>query len=561
MPVHHDLLAARSGTFSGAKKKDLLQAKREKARLKRADPEHPARESFPIANESHDENGDGSDEEVPHAEAERSSPVIVTSFGGSGDLAQARLSSLFEREDDATVSARRDRGSLPFATREKCSVPEDIFSPRHLPHPVRPDWSTGISSKDLDCRELAYFQEWCEETWTRVRVSSSGGLDVAPFELNLEVWRQLWRVLEQSDIVCLVTDVRNPSFHIPPLLVQEVTVTRGLRLVIVLNKVDLVAPEFVGRWRRHLETRFPDVTIVEFCSRPFGDPPGGARGKGTVSTRRRWLGRCCERVDLENHLDSMAKAFLAAALHFDKRASERQELTMGGEAAAANGAAARETYTELPLPESTRAGKGPGGSLSIGLVGHPNVGKTSVLNALAGRRAASVSSTAGHTKHLQHIKVRESLCPDAYVIDCPGLVFPSSCSRAEAELNGVLPLTQVRERLSAIRIVGGKLPLPQVYDLKLPEAYVDEFYCDAVKNNKVQRHSRCRKVNRSEPDATQGVTEPPWTPLAVLEAYADKYKYVLPRGGAPDVQRAGHEIMKHVNSGALLITYEPPGCA
>lgn len=28
------------------------------------------------------------------------------------------------------------------------------------------------------------------------------------FELNLETWRQLWRVLEMSDIVLLIVDIR-----------------------------------------------------------------------------------------------------------------------------------------------------------------------------------------------------------------------------------------------------------------------------------------------------------------------------------------------------------------
>jgi len=29
-------------------------------------------------------------------------------------------------------------------------------------------------------------------------------------ELNLETWRQLWRVLEMSDIVLLIADIRYP---------------------------------------------------------------------------------------------------------------------------------------------------------------------------------------------------------------------------------------------------------------------------------------------------------------------------------------------------------------
>ena len=35
-------------------------------------------------------------------------------------------------------------------------------------------------------------------------------------------------------------------------------------------------------------------------------------------------------------------------------------------------------------------------------------------------------------RHLQHIRVQESLHASAYVIDCPGLVFPSLASRAQA---------------------------------------------------------------------------------------------------------------------------------
>lgn len=33
------------------------------------------------------------------------------------------------------------------------------------------------------------------------RLEDEEGLVLTPFEKNLEVWRQLWRVLERSDIV------------------------------------------------------------------------------------------------------------------------------------------------------------------------------------------------------------------------------------------------------------------------------------------------------------------------------------------------------------------------
>lgn len=37
-----------------------------------------------------------------------------------------------------------------------------------------------------------------------------GAKNLSYFELNLETWRQLWRVLEMSDIVLIIVDIRFP---------------------------------------------------------------------------------------------------------------------------------------------------------------------------------------------------------------------------------------------------------------------------------------------------------------------------------------------------------------
>lgn len=73
--------------------------------------------------------------------------------------------------------------------------------------------------------------------------------------------------------------------------------------------------------------------------------------------------------------------------------------------------------------------------ITIGFIGYPNVGKSSVINALCETKKVSVSATPGKTKHLQTIKLRE----DVTLCDCPGLVFPSFLSsKAEMVLCGVL---------------------------------------------------------------------------------------------------------------------------
>ncbi len=53
--------------------------------------------------------------------------------------------------------------------------------------------------------------------------------------------------------------------------------------------------------------------------------------------------------------------------------------------------------------------------------GCPNVGKSSLMNGLCGRKVVSASRTPGHTKHFQTI----FLTPTVRLCDSPGLVFPS----------------------------------------------------------------------------------------------------------------------------------------
>lgn len=55
----------------------------------------------------------------------------------------------------------------------------------------------------------------------------------------------------------------------------------------------------------------------------------------------------------------------------------------------------------------------------VGVVGYPNTGKSSVINALKGRSSASVSSVGGHTKGRQLVKITRQV----YLMDTPG-VYP-----------------------------------------------------------------------------------------------------------------------------------------
>lgn len=112
--------------------------------------------------------------------------------------------------------------------------------------------------------------------------------------------------------------------------------------------------------------------------------------------------------------------------------------------------------------------------LVVGLVGYPNVGKSSTINSLLGEKKVSVSSTPGKTKHFQTIQ----LSPSMVLCDCPGLVFPQfATTRADLVCDGVLPIDQLREYTGPISLVVKRIPrevLEAIYGLSIKTKSIEE---------------------------------------------------------------------------------------
>ncbi|KAF5286355.1 hypothetical protein FQR65_LT12649 [Abscondita terminalis] len=79
--------------------------------------------------------------------------------------------------------------------------------------------------------------------------------------------------------------------------------------------------------------------------------------------------------------------------------------------------------------------------ISVGFIGYPNVGKSSVINTLRSKKVCKVAPIAGETKVWQYITLMRKI----YLIDCPGVVYPSAETDAEKVLKGVVRVELVKD--------------------------------------------------------------------------------------------------------------------
>jgi len=87
------------------------------------------------------------------------------------------------------------------------------------------------------------------------------------------------------------------------------------------------------------------------------------------------------------------------------------------------------------------------------------VGKSSVINAVLGKKKVGVASMPGKTKHFQTLKLTEQVT----LCDCPGLVFPKvHASKAEMVLNGLYPIDTLKEYEECFDIIAYRIPKERI---------------------------------------------------------------------------------------------------
>ncbi|VFR01612.1 unnamed protein product [Cuscuta campestris] len=80
-------------------------------------------------------------------------------------------------------------------------------------------------------------------------------------------------------------------------------------------------------------------------------------------------------------------------------------------------------------------------AVSVGFVGYPNVGKSSVINTLRSKNVCKVAPIPGETKVWQYITLTKRI----FLIDCPGVVYQSKDSETDIVLKGVVRVTNLQD--------------------------------------------------------------------------------------------------------------------
>ncbi|XP_072394347.1 LOW QUALITY PROTEIN: uncharacterized protein Ns2 [Diabrotica undecimpunctata] len=131
--------------------------------------------------------------------------------------------------------------------------------------------------------------------------------------------------------------------------------------------------------------------------------------------------------------------------------------------------------------------------ISVGFIGYPNVGKSSVINTLRSKKVCKVAPIAGETKVWQYITLMKRI----YLIDCPGVVYPSAETDSEKVLKGVVRVELVNNPEDYVKLV-----LERVKPEYIRKTYKVDQWNDSIDFLEKIAHKSGKLLKKGEPDIT-----------------------------------------------------------
>ncbi|KAM0457773.1 hypothetical protein ACHAPV_006670 [Trichoderma viride] len=272
---------------------------------------------------------------------------------------------------------------------------------------VKYDKSLAASDDDMDEDDDDDYNSDSDASDDGAHVSISQASSRKTFD---KVFKQ---VVEEADVVLYVLDARDPEGTRSREVERSVVAAAagGKRLILILNKVDLIPPKVLRDWLVYLRRYFPTLPV---------------RAAHAASN-----------AHMFNHRDLSVQSTSAALFKALKSYAASRDLKR---------------------------------AISVGVIGYPNVGKSSVINALLSRmsgkgassaKACPAGAEAGVTTSIRKVKIDSKLT----LLDSPGVVFPSSSSVQSGGLVTIKSATEAHAHLVLLNAVPPKQiedPIPAV---------------------------------------------------------------------------------------------------
>ncbi|KAI7901867.1 uncharacterized protein BX663DRAFT_512668 [Cokeromyces recurvatus] len=512
----------RKVAYSGKKKRQQLKEKNAR-KLEKANLMDTS--SFDYLAKNNKELPSLSNNFVP-ASLEPSENSVETHFNTDNNGSK-RLVSVFEKLSKQQIEKEKLKSMQPLNRLPKdcLEIKVDEFD-RYIDFPKRPAWNYDMTKEEIDKQEQDYFNNWLKATEEKY-----DGKELSWFERNLEVWRQLWRVLEISDVLIIIMDIRNPLLHFPRSLYEYITHILKRPIIGIFNKVDLVSEFTVFCWRKYFEEKYPNLRITTFSCYPrdpklINDTAIYALKKQTKRPKKRYyhaqgvqdmLSVCKDIV----HKSEVAVDWKSLIDSYDENNMDKSEESSDSDTDSMDGL---DDEFGAIFDITVREVHPHKNYITLGLIGQPNVGKSSLINSIMKKTVVSTSRTPGHTKHFQtiHITDHVRLC------DSPGLVFPAFIPKSLQILSGIYPISQVQEPYSSIRYLAEHIPLEKILSL-IPPVDLDEL------------------------------EEFQWSAWSICEAFAIQRGFHIARTADPDIYRAANTILRLTTEGRILLSFKPPG--